>query len=102
MTRYFKSRFQTFIRRYRTSSRKYTWLENTVPSKLKKRNIPPPIKRLIEGLRRKYPPPIPQLASSISVPNDCCAWGLLTISPYMQSTEDLIMIDFNYLLRCGK
>ena len=32
----FKSRFQPFLRRYRTSQRPSTWLENPVPSKQRK------------------------------------------------------------------
>ena len=35
-SRAFKSRFQPSLKRYRSSSRPYTWLENTFPSKLRK------------------------------------------------------------------
>ena len=61
-----------------------------------------PVKHLIEGIRHKDPPPTPQLALPISVPNDCCARGLMTESPCMQVTWDLILIAFYYLLRCVK
>ena len=36
-----------------------------------------PVIRLIVGLRRNNPPPIPQLALPISVPNYCCDRGIL-------------------------
>ena len=34
-----------------------------------------PVKRLTKGLWNNDPPPIPQLALPISVPNECCARG---------------------------
>ena len=40
--RAFKSRCQLFIKRYQLSARPYTWLENTVPSKLRKITTSPP------------------------------------------------------------
>ena len=62
-----------------------------------------PVKRLIEGLRsNNLPPLIPQLALPISITNDCCAKVLLSKSPYIQATGDLIIIDFYYLLLCGE
>ena len=61
-----------------------------------------PIKPLIEGLRRNNPPPIPQLALSIRVPNDCCIRGLLSKPTYIQATGGLITIAFYYLLRYGE
>ena len=61
-----------------------------------------PVKHLIEGLLRDDPPPISQLALPISVPNKCCSRVILSKSPYMQATGDLIIIDFNYLLLCGE
>ena len=61
-----------------------------------------PVKLLIEGLRRDDHPPIPQLSLPISVPNDCCARGLLSKSLYIQATGYLILIGFYYLLRCGE
>ena len=59
-----------------------------------------PIKRLIKGIWRNNPPPIPQLAPPISRPNEFFARGLLSKSPHMQETGDLIIIAFYYLLRC--
>ena len=57
-----------------------------------------PNKHIIERLRRDDPPPIPQLALPISMPNVCCARGLLSKSPYIQATDDLVLISFYYLL----
>ena len=61
-----------------------------------------PAKRLIEGLWSDDPPPIPQLALPIRVPNDCCARVILSKSLYIQATGDLILIDFYDLLSCGE
>ena len=63
-------------------------------------NYTPPVKRLIEGHQRNNPPPIPQLTLPISVPNDRCARRVLSSSPYIQATGDVIIISFYYLLRC--
>ena len=60
------------------------------------------VKLLIDGLQRGGPPPIPQLALPTSVPNDCCARGILSKSPYIQETGDLSIIGFYYILRCGE
>ena len=60
-----------------------------------------PVKHIIEGLRSDNPPPIPQLALPIIVPNHCCARGILSKSLYIQATGDLILIDFYYLLHFG-
>ena len=61
-----------------------------------------PIKRLVEGLRRQDPPPIPQLAVPVSVPEEACRRGLALLCPKEQATGDLINIAFYYLLRCGE
>ena len=61
-----------------------------------------PIKCLVKGLRRQDPPPIPQLAVLVSVPEDACKRGLHSLCPRTQATVDLINIAFYYLLWCGE
>ena len=61
-----------------------------------------PIKRQLEGYRRDDPPPVPQLAVPITVPEYCCEVGLASTSAKIQATGDLIIIAFYYLLRCGE
>ena len=53
-------------------------------------------------MRRQDPPPIPQLAVPVSVPENACTRGLQSLCPRDQATGDLINIAFYYLLRCGE
>ena len=72
------------------------------PFKTTEDNYILPVKRLIKGLQRNYPPSIPKLSLPISMPNDYCARDILSKSLYIQSTGNLIIVAFYYLLLCGE
>jgi hypothetical protein len=61
-----------------------------------------PIKRQIEGLRRMDPPPTPQLAVPITVPQRCCEIASTADCSFLRAQSDLCTIAFFYLLRVGE
>ena len=61
-----------------------------------------PLERLVEGFRREDPPPIPQLAVPISVPNQCFESGLQANTKLEQAEGCLTLVAFYYLLRVGE
>ena len=56
----------------------------------------------MEGYRRNDPPPVPQLAVPLSVPEHMAHIGQLSSSPITQAIGDLAVIAFFYLLRVGE
>lgn len=57
---------------------------------------------MVEGFRREDPPSIPQLVVPICVPNACFTAGQMTNDPLSQTTGQLILVAFYYLLRVGE
>ena len=61
-----------------------------------------PVARLMEGYRRQDPPPVPQLAVPLSVPELLVKLGTTSLNPHTQAVGDLANIAFYYLLRVGE
>ena len=61
-----------------------------------------PVARLMEGFRREDPPPVPQLAVPLSVPEHMVTTGLASKCTKTQAIGDLATIAFYYLLRVGE
>lgn len=61
-----------------------------------------PIQRIIEGFRRDDPPPVPQLAVPVAVPNLCYEAGMKNGSSKATTIGNLALIAFYYLLRVGE
>ena len=56
-----------------------------------------PVTRLMEGYRRQDPPPIPQLALPLIVPEHMLSCGLTSNNKKLQAIGDLASIAFYYL-----
>ena len=61
-----------------------------------------PVARLVEGMRRDDPPPVPQIAVPISVPEKVLKTGQDSKHPIIKAIGDLTLIAFYYLLRVGE
>jgi hypothetical protein len=61
-----------------------------------------PVARLVEGFRRQDPPSVPQLAIPVAVPNEIIRNAYKTSNPKLQTTADLSLMAFYYLLRVGE
>ena len=61
-----------------------------------------PVARLVEGYRREDPPPVPQLALPIIVPEELLKRGKESKNTTTQAIGDLTLIAFYYLLRVGE
>jgi hypothetical protein len=61
-----------------------------------------PLERMIEGFRREDPPSTPQLAVPITVANACFETALKSTDTKVQTTGQLVLIAFYYLLRVGE
>jgi hypothetical protein len=57
---------------------------------------------MIEGFRREDPPSTPQLAVPITVANACFETALKSTDTKVQTTGQLVLIAFYYLLRVGE
>jgi hypothetical protein len=60
------------------------------------------LERMIEGYRREDPQAVPQLAVPITLPNMCYKSAMLSQCPATQTSGQLCIIAFYFLLRVGE